>query len=194
MTDTELPESVCVRHEPCPECGSRDNLGRYSDGHGYCFGCGYYEKAEEEMFQSSGEEFGFTSVQDEGSEVQESVFTKGQIKALSKRGINQDTCQKFDYRVAKHNGKSCQVANYHHNQKLVAQKLRYPDKTFSWIGSATGLYGQWLWRDGGKMVVVTEGELDCLSVSMIQQNKWPTVSVKNGAQGAKRDIQKSLEW
>ena len=46
------------------------------------------------------------------------------------------------------------------------------------------LYGQWLWRDGGKMVVVTEGELDCLSVSMIQQNKWPTVSVKNGAQGA----------
>ena len=194
MTDTELPESVCVRHEPCPECGSRDNLGRYSDGHGYCFGCGYYEKAEEEMFQSSGEEFGFTSVQDESGEVQESVFTKGQIKALSKRGINQDTCQKFDYRVAKHNGKSCQVANYHHNQKLVAQKLRYPDKTFSWIGSATGLYGQWLWRDGGKMVVVTEGELDCLSVSMIQQNKWPTVSVKNGAQGAKRDVQKSLEW
>ena len=60
--------------------------------------------------------------------------------------------------------------------------------------TATGLYGQWLWRDGGKMVVVTEGELDCLSVSMIQQNKWPTVSVKNGAQGAKRDIQKSLEW
>ena len=43
-------------------------------------------------------------------------------------------------------------------------------------------------------MVVTEGELDCLSVSMIQQNKWPTVSVKNGAQGAKRDVQKSLEW
>ena len=38
--------STCVSHEPCPECGSRDNLARYSDGHGYCFGCGYYEKAE----------------------------------------------------------------------------------------------------------------------------------------------------
>ena len=87
------------------------------------------------MFQSSGEDFGFTSVQDESSEVEESVFTKGQIKALSKRGINEDTCRKFDYRVAKHNGKSCQVANYHHNQKLVAQKFRYPDKTFKWSGN-----------------------------------------------------------
>lgn len=27
------------RHEPCPFCGSRDNLGRYSDGSAFCFGC-----------------------------------------------------------------------------------------------------------------------------------------------------------
>ena len=193
-TSETLTESVCISHEPCPECGSRDNLGRYSDGHGYCFGCGYYEKAEEEMLQPSSEDFGFTSVQAESSEVEENIFTKGQIKALSKRGINEDTCRKFDYRVTKHNGKPCQVANYYDNQKLIAQKFRFPDKTFKWSGNASGLYGQWLWRDGGKMVVVTEGELDCLSVSMVQQNKWPTVSVKNGAQGAKRDVQKSLEW
>lgn len=32
-------------HEPCPNCGSRDNVGRYSDGHGFCFGCGYTEPA-----------------------------------------------------------------------------------------------------------------------------------------------------
>jgi hypothetical protein len=28
-----------VRHEPCPRCGSRDNLGKWSDGSGWCFGC-----------------------------------------------------------------------------------------------------------------------------------------------------------
>lgn len=28
-----------VKHEPCPRCGSRDNLGKYSDGSGWCFGC-----------------------------------------------------------------------------------------------------------------------------------------------------------
>ena len=32
-----------IRHEPCPKCGSKDNLARYTDGHGYCFGCEYYE-------------------------------------------------------------------------------------------------------------------------------------------------------
>jgi len=35
--------SEFVRHEPCPNCGSRDNLARYSDGHAWCFGCKYLE-------------------------------------------------------------------------------------------------------------------------------------------------------
>lgn len=29
-----------IRHEPCPSCGSRDNLAVYAD-HEYCFGCGH---------------------------------------------------------------------------------------------------------------------------------------------------------
>lgn len=30
-----------LRHLPCPRCGSKDNLGEWSDGHLFCFGCGY---------------------------------------------------------------------------------------------------------------------------------------------------------
>jgi Zn ribbon nucleic-acid-binding protein len=33
-----------VKHESCPECGSRDNLARYDDGSAFCFGCQYHEK------------------------------------------------------------------------------------------------------------------------------------------------------
>ena len=33
-----------IRHQPCPKCGSRDNLGVYSDGSCYCFGCGYSKR------------------------------------------------------------------------------------------------------------------------------------------------------
>lgn len=33
-----------LKHEACPKCGSKDNLGRYSDDSAYCFGCGYTEK------------------------------------------------------------------------------------------------------------------------------------------------------
>jgi len=32
-----------VGHEPCPKCGSRDNLARYSDGSAWCFGCHHWE-------------------------------------------------------------------------------------------------------------------------------------------------------
>lgn len=37
-----MSEFVC--HEPCPKCGSKDNLARYSDGGTHCFGCGYHPK------------------------------------------------------------------------------------------------------------------------------------------------------
>ncbi len=32
--------SEFLYHKPCPNCGSKDNLGVYTD-HEYCFGCGY---------------------------------------------------------------------------------------------------------------------------------------------------------
>lgn len=32
-----------VQHEPCPNCGSKDNLGRYADGSAWCFGCHFKE-------------------------------------------------------------------------------------------------------------------------------------------------------
>ena len=37
-------DSHFIGHEPCPKCGSKDNLARYSDGHGYCYGCEYWER------------------------------------------------------------------------------------------------------------------------------------------------------
>lgn len=38
--------SSFLRHDPCPQCGSRDNLGVWDDGHKYCFGCSYFEGRE----------------------------------------------------------------------------------------------------------------------------------------------------
>ncbi len=36
-----MTESKFLQHTSCPECGSKDNLGVYTD-HEYCFGCGYH--------------------------------------------------------------------------------------------------------------------------------------------------------
>jgi twinkle protein len=56
------------------------------------------------------------------------------------------------------------------------------------------LFGQQLWRDGGKTVILTEGEIDCLSVSKVQNNRYPVVSVPSGATSAKKYIKQELEW
>ena len=42
-----------ISHEPCPKCGSRDNLGIYDDGHQFCFGCKYYKPGEERKYSKS---------------------------------------------------------------------------------------------------------------------------------------------
>lgn len=34
-----------LHHEPCPRCGSKDNLARYVDGSAWCFGCHYRERS-----------------------------------------------------------------------------------------------------------------------------------------------------
>lgn len=59
-----------------------------------------------------------------------------------------------------------------------------------------GLFGQHLWRTGGKTLCITEGEIDCLTVSqaLSKDNKWPVVSIPQGAAGAARSIKRELEF
>lgn len=43
-------------------------------------------------------------------------------------------------------------------------------------------------------MVVTEGELDALSVSQAQDHKWPVVSLKNGAGSEAKALKEALPW
>lgn len=122
----------------------------------------------------------------------------GEFRALPKRGLTEETCRKFGYLVGQNkHGKTVQAAPYHDEDgNLVGQKVRDADKNFTFIGSMRDaqLFGQHLWPTGGRRVVVTEGEIDCMTVSQMQGNKWPVVSIPNGAQGAKKSLAKNLEW
>jgi twinkle protein len=116
---------------------------------------------------------------------------------LTKRGIDIETCKKWKYGVGEYGGKPVQVANYFDKTgQVVAQKLRFVDKSFRWLGDTTkvGLYGSHLWRDGGKMVTITEGEVDALSLSQCFNLKWPVVSIPNGVKSASKIVAKNLDW
>lgn len=124
-------------------------------------------------------------------------FIQGDFVSLVKRHIAEDTCRKWGYHTGEYSGRPCQVANYRNDRgRVVAQKVRFADKSFTILGDAKamGLYGKHLWSEGGRMIVVTEGELDALSVSQLQGNRWPVVSVPNGAQSAHKHIAAELDY
>lgn len=181
MKDTD---STFIGHFPCPSCGSSDAYAEYSDGHGYCFACCKYFHSEDKKMESPKKEAkGLIPI----SELS--------FSALNARGINKDTCQKLKYYVGYYNDKPCQVACYYDLQgNLVGQKIRFPDKTFSIRGKISNcLFGSQLW-ESGKKIVITEGEIDALTVSQLQGNQWPVVSIPNGAQAAKKAIEANLEY
>lgn len=125
------------------------------------------------------------------------LISTGEYRALNKRGITEETCRKFGYQVADFNNQKVHVAPYFDKEgNIVGQKVRWPNKDMKVFGSIreAGLFGQQLWGQGGKKIVITEGEIDCLSVSQVQDNKWPVVSIPNGASGAAKAIKKHLEW
>ena len=176
-------DSDFLHHEPCPSCGSKDNLARYSDGHGWCFGCNHREPATD------------MDSPPRVTPIPSKTFQPlGEAVALRKRKVSERTCAKFNYRISGNE----QHAIYHSPEtgSPVAAKVRKSDKTFSWLGNpkAAGLYGQHLWN-GGRKLVLTEGEVDCLSVAEVQgQGKWPVCSVPNGAAAARRDCARQLEF
>lgn len=178
-------DSTLVEKGECPDCGSSDACATYDDGHRFCFSCNTYFPADGEASPSTPKGPG-------------DLIRNGKYTELKKRGIFEETCRRYGYTVAKHEGQNVQVATYGDpvTGEPVAQKVRTADKGFFATGSIkkAGLYGQHLWRTGGKKLVITEGEIDCLSVAQAQALKWPVVSIPTGAGGAARAIAAQLEW
>jgi twinkle protein len=117
--------------------------------------------------------------------------------ALEKRGLTEETCRLWNYGIGEHHGQPVQVALYRDaSGEAVAQKVRTADKQFRILGDASRmvLFGQHRFSGQGRMVVVTEGEIDAMSLSQVQEHKWPVVSVPNGAQSAPKAVAKSLDW
>ena len=175
-------------HEPCPKCGSKDNLGRWDDGHAYCFGCQYIEHSSDTDNISEPKQMESMNME----------FIDGKVTSLPSRGIDENTCRKWGYctAVTRNGTTGIHIANYKDsNGNRIAQKIRYKNKDFTVRGDMSNvkLYGEHLWSGSGRRAVVCEGEIDAMSVSQSQGNKWPVYSVPNGAAGAPNAIRKSIE-
>ena len=160
-------------HLACADCGSSDARSIYDSGVSQCFACGVIlapEGGERKPMSERAAKY--------------PVHRDLDFIPLNKRGLTQETCRKYGYGI---NGSGHQCAPYFNSTgTMVAQKVRGPDKSFMWSGDPEdiGLYGQQLAKVAGKMIVITEGEVDAMSVYQAMGSSWPALSVPNGAQAA----------
>jgi twinkle protein len=182
-----MEESSFVGKEPCPECGSKDNLARYDDGHGHCFGCDYYESPDG------------SSTKTKASHKDKNLPELGEFKALPKRKLREETLRKLRYSQGKFSGKPAHLVYIPDAEtgEICSVKVRMPNKDFRFVGDTkkAGLVFQDIWPAGcAKRLVITEGELDAAAVCQANGLKYPAVSLVNGASGAEKNISRVIKY
>lgn len=171
-----------ITHQPCPDCGSSDALTINTNGSTKCYSCGKFTPNQ-----------GTTIITP--THTNKTDFEACTYEDITARNIFEDTCRKYGYAVGKRRGEPCHIANYRNMEgDVIAQKFRFKDKKFSCAGQPSTFFGQHLWPNGGRKLTITEGEIDCLTVSQVQDNKWPVVSLPSGAQSAKSIFKAQFEW
>jgi twinkle protein len=181
----EYEESHLIRKGPCDECGSSDANALYSDGHSKCFSCGHFDRGDGEA----------PTYKRKTVAADLDFYVEADVQGLPARGISEKVCRFFGVRVGKLGGKTVHMYPYHKDGQVVAVKTRGADKDFKFLGDAKHppMFGQNLFN-GGKKIVVCEGEVDAMTLATLQDCKWPVVSVPNGAQGAKKDMSRQMEF
>jgi twinkle protein len=189
-----MSDSTVVSRERCPKCAalgndkSGNNLAVYTDGHAYCFaeGCGYYRRSDGKV------------VSDETKVAEAFTPTRVFFKELTDRRLTEKTLRLFGYGLSRgEDGNVVHCAPYYKDDVLVAQHVRFPNKDFTWRGEYAGieLFGQRLWRAGGKApLIITEGEIDAMTVAQVLDYRVPVVSIPNGTRSAVKDIKNNLEF
>lgn len=174
--------SKVIRTEGCDLCGSSDGYKVFISGPPRCFVCNksYYKKGEKMEYKQKVEKT--TDI---------SLYRSYPVQALTHKPIPKDICEKYGVRVSvdEIEGKINRVyyPYYDEANTVVGYKIRTIPKGFYGEGkiNKVKLFGQQLFDDKQrKMLIITEGEDDALSVATMLKMRgkdYPVVSICNGA-------------
>ena len=185
---------MSTARKPCPSCRETgndtkgDNLVVYEDGSSHCFACNYHEHGEE------------TTSYKPRIKTREEVTSLGVYGSIPDRKISEEIATK--YKVKIEYGADGKISTHHYpftdsSCKIIAWKTRdVATKSFKTVGkfNEVGLFGECLWESEGRYLTITEGELDCLSLTEVFNGKWATVSLRNGTGSVVKSLQGSFEF
>lgn len=189
-------------------CCSSDGVAVYADGSACCHACGtqlfphpkrfnYFDFIEGKEPPRSGQsrESNMNS-QANSFDIERRMYEKALFKGFPDRNITVQTAQKFGVRTDG-NG-NVYYPYYNRDNHLCGFKIRTPNKDFRVVGKVVGedvmLFGQQLFKSGGKYVTVHEGEFDALAGYQMMGSKFPHLSIPTGSKGAKKAIRLNLDY
>jgi twinkle protein len=188
-----MNESKFVKHrQPCPSCNGSDPVSINEDGSAKCFSCGTF-------FTDYKNPNGVTQI-NIAPKLEKTFFDsyRGTFGALTDRGISEEVSKKYGVRVVYHKDGSVaeHIYPYYNGNEIAGTKTRYVNnKNFKMTGTfnGTGLFGEQLYKKGGKYLTITEGECDALAVAELGI-RTAVVSIKRGSASAVRDVRESIEF
>lgn len=178
-----MTDSIAVKtHQPCPDCGSHDALTVYTD-HTYCFSC-CTRTWNDGTFEVDKEPF------ERRQEKMVELISEGRIREIADRCISEETCSKFGVRtlVKDHKIQKHFYDYYDKAGNKAATKIRVVDtKQFFWEGTQNDLqlFGAQCQPTTGRSVIVTEGEIDCLTMYQVLGGRATVVSIPAGCRSYK---------
>ena len=177
----------------CPKCNSSDAFTIYDDG-AYCFSCQYSTKKVNIMND-------LETVADNKDQLTITDISELNSFAITSRGISKQVVDHFGIKMAVNpdgsGGSHFYPYTNKYDGKVIAYKERKLPKSFVIHGNFTNieLFGQAV-SNGGKTLVITEGELDACAVAQSFLDKYnkifPVVSIPS-ASGCKV-ILEQREW
>lgn len=150
----------------------------YDDGHTHCFSCG---------------ETTFPEGDQKCQVVVELTGLNTNFIALNDRKISRASAEKYGI----WRNEDTTYFPYFNDGKHLANKVRKPDKEFYSEGDLkhSGLFGSQLFPAGSaKFITLVEGEYDAPAAFELMGSRWPVVSVRNGADGATKDVADNFEY
>ena len=191
-------------HQPCQDesCGSTDGASINADGSAYCFVCLKYFPNYSTAEVQQPDTIADFEVYQRNSKMNNNSFTSptknpSSFNELTDRKISLATAKKYGVKSSMTGGKiDKHYYPYYNGHEFAGTKIRKQNKEFTWTGSPkeVGLFGENLFKAGGKFITLTEGECDAMAAYELMGSKWPAVSIKSGAQGGVRDVKENLEY
>ena len=123
---------------------------------------------------------------------------KGTYKDLSDRAIGQSTCRLYDYQDGLRYGRPAHFARIKNQQgRTVAVHVRTLPKGITWAGASKGtqLFGQHI--GSGSHLIITEGEIDAMSVHeayCARTKGVVAVSITSGVQSCTNNLTNNLKY